>query len=653
MLTVSPTEIALVKPAADLAIALLKPLAKQAWEWTEEATERIKFELNFGAFDAHLQNSYKRHSYFTSLVFKNEQKKLLDHYLPLTLLKHPNNETHVIDKFPHELMRQYRRLLIVDTAGMGKSTISKFLFLTCIRENAAIPILIELRKLSEEKNIIDFIVESTSNVTGQTSRELIIKLIDSGRFMFVFDGYDEISESNRSAVAADISKFITAAPDNWFVMTSRDEASLSAFPDFQRFTIKPLEKSEAYQLLRLYDKDGYCAEELIKKLEEGAYTNVHEFLTNPLLTSLLFKSFEFKRAIPIRKHIFYRQVFEALFETHDLMKEDYQRDKRSGLDIDQFDELLRYLSFLTYKSGKFSYSKDELLAYIDKTKQLTTHKSIISSRVVHDLTHSVPLMVEEGNDIRWVHRSMQEYFAAQWVCRDSKERQKDLLIKMYKDLKHQNLIVLCADIDPIAFKRTVIKEIALKLLNEYETSYTTMPKIISTSTIKSRKKVVSGKVMFIKTIPEQRLVDDDVNLQKEWVNNNNNMLNALKQYCESLGFVHQGAQWGGDNPISVGLIRADTGLLELPQFQQLIQFIRLASQPTTPLPPSQMPQDLPIEYVIPVNDNPDNIINSEDNFDKTTALLARRSPWYFDYDLAKEILGQIELEEIESKTLEL
>ncbi|MFY9261248.1 MAG: NACHT domain-containing protein [Gallionella sp.] len=471
MSSLTPTELALIQPATEIALALLKPIAQKAWKWADGVAESAKFELSFGAFDTHLQNAYKRHSYFTSLVFKNEQKKLLEHYLPLTLLKHPENSAQVIDQFPHELMSAYRRLLIVDTAGMGKSTISKYLFLTCIREKPAIPILIELRKLSDKESVLDFIVKSTSNVAGETSRELIIKLISSGRFLFLFDGYDEISESNRAAVTADIAKFIAEAPDNWYVMTSRDEASLSSFPEFQRFTIKPLDKNEAYQLLRLYDQEARCVEDLIAKLEGGAYANVHEFLTNPLLTSLLFKSFEFKRAVPIRKHIFYRQVFEALFETHDLMKEDYQRGKRSGLDIDQFDELLRYLSFLTYKSGKFSYNKTELLAFIEKTKELTTHKLISASNVIHDLTHSVPLMVEEGNDIRWVHRSMQEYFAAQWVCRDSKEKQKELFIKMYKDLKHQNLIALCADIDPLTFKRTVLKEIAINLINEYESSY--------------------------------------------------------------------------------------------------------------------------------------------------------------------------------------
>ena len=645
MITLTPQEIALVKPAADLTMTLLKPLAKTAWKWTEKATERAKFELCFGALDKFLRNEYLRHSYFTSLVFKNEQKKLIDYYLPLTILKQSDSEPHLIDTIPDGLFSKYRKLMIVDTAGMGKSTISKFIFLSCVKKNTAIPIMIELRKLTKGKDIIDFIIDSTENLAGETQRDLIISLINEGRFLFLFDGYDEISDVDRPEVIKNISAFIAAASDNCFMMTSRDEKSLTSFPDFQRFTIKPLEKDEAYQLLRLYDSKGQCAEALIEKLEDGTNKNVHEFLKNPLLASLLYKSFEFKRSIPIRKHIFYRQVFEALFETHDLMKEDYQRAKRSGLDIDQFDELLRYFSFITYKDGKFEYTKDDLLGHIEKAKQLTANQALVPSHVIHDLTHGVPLMAEEGNYFRWVHRSMQEYFAALWVCRDSKERQREFLSKMYMDLKHQNLIVLCADIDPIVFRKSVMKELAIKLLKEFDSTYQTLLSAISKESIMARKKIVTGKLPFISTNKNSPFCLTNRH------HNSKSLLkvsNIINDYCESNSILSNGYSWGGDP--CIGFIACNKSMFELAEFQKLIPFLKPVDQKEWP---AVKTIDIADFDFLPIDDNPNNPVNSEDNFNQITNILAGQARWYFDPMLAKDILEKINAEEDESNALEL
>lgn len=644
-LTFTPSEIALVKPATDLALTLLKPLVEKALELANLTKERVKFELYFGTLNEYLQNSYKRHSYFNSLVFKNEQKLLDNYYLPLTLLKYPKNKPFLIKGFPHELISQYKRLMIVDTAGMGKSTISKHLFLTCIREKKAIPILIELRKLSIKMDIVDFIVENTKIVDDEVSRKLLTSLISAGRFMFLLDGYDEILETDRPTITSNISAFIAEAPNNWYVMTSRNEDSLSAFPDFQRFTIKPLNEIEAYNLLRLYGQGTQIAQVLIERLKENENENIHEFLASPLLTSLLFKSFEFRRMIPIRKHIFYRQVFEALFETHDLMKEDYQRVKRSGLDIDQFDELLRYFSFITYKDGKSEYTKNELLTYLEKAKQLTANKNLVSSNVIYDLTHGVPLMIEEGNYFRWVHKSMQEYFSALWVCRDSKEKQQDCLLKMYKNKKHQNLTILCADIDPIVFRKIVIKELATSLLDIHETSYLKVINRIPEKKILIRKQFVTGKNTFIV---------NGINENKSEFGRT--ILYNMIEYAESKGLSSEMLTWIWLDFAMIGIIPNDGyTMLDDEQFRKIIPFIRTA--PPDLANHTNEKLYLPMEIIIPIDDNPNNPINQEKSFNRINKILEklhqRTNGWYFDYNHAREVLIQIETEISESNSLEL
>ena len=98
-------EAVLLKPALDLASSVLKPLTVKAWDWTTTTAKELQFNMCFGKLEAHIKNSYLRNLYFTSLVFRNEQKKLDDYYLPLTFVGDAINSagTIKIDKFPYEL----------------------------------------------------------------------------------------------------------------------------------------------------------------------------------------------------------------------------------------------------------------------------------------------------------------------------------------------------------------------------------------------------------------------------------------------------------------------------------------------------------------------------------------------------------------------
>jgi len=153
-----------------------------------------------------------------------------------------------------------------------------------------------------------------------------------------FDGFDEISITERSKVTSDIQTFVSKAKNNKFIITSRPEDALSSFGGFQKFQIMPLKLDEAFELIKKYDPTNKISDLLIKKIEDDdIIRNIEEYLKTPLLVSLLYTAFEYKQSIPFKKHIFYRQVFDALFESHDLSKGDsFERDKFTKLGSDEF-----------------------------------------------------------------------------------------------------------------------------------------------------------------------------------------------------------------------------------------------------------------------------------------------------------------------------
>lgn len=455
----------------------IKPKLEEHYHNTENEKNIYLLEEKINDY---LERSYTNCLYMNTIVFKNEQKKINDLYIPLTVSKcnevqKRENIKICINKYRDDFIPLYKKVLLVDTAGMGKSTIIKYLYLSAITEKKGIPVLIELRKLDKDISIINFIMNEINGIRQCFKKEDILQLIEGGDFIFFFDGYDEIVPEAKNKITENLEEFISKTSNNTFIISSRDENELSCFGDFQRFDIKSLNKKEAYSLIRKYDENGELSKELIEKLEtEENLKILDEFLENPLMVSLLYKAFEYKRTVPYKKHIFYRQVYDALFEEHDLSKGGaYKHSKKSKLDLEDFHRILRSIGFMTLTRG-IIYSKEDLVEIIKKAKRKSIDIEFNENDFIYDVTHSVPIFVKDGIEYRWSHKSFQEYFAASYICIDVKEKQEELLRIMSsaeKIYKYYNVLDFCYDIDYKQFARIIIYPTIKELERFYKEKY--------------------------------------------------------------------------------------------------------------------------------------------------------------------------------------
>ena len=107
-----------------------------------------KPETISNCFNEYLKLQYEKYSLLDTLVFPNKQTLFKNLYEPLTLVALTSSKRKIsikIDKYPKKLFSDFYRIIIEDTAGMGKSTILKNLFLSIIDVKSGIPILIEFR----------------------------------------------------------------------------------------------------------------------------------------------------------------------------------------------------------------------------------------------------------------------------------------------------------------------------------------------------------------------------------------------------------------------------------------------------------------------------------------------------------------------------
>ena len=454
----------------------LPKLSKLAHSISKEG--KAYLSLNSNAFIAYYKRAYNNYSIINTLAFKERVKKLKDIYIPLTIYPVDNKKEKKLTKiegYPKELLDKYGRILITDTAGMGKSTLMKRMFLDVIDGQFGIPIFIELRRLNENNDILNEVAIQLGGLNDGFDKGILETLFVDGEFIFFFDGYDEISSSNKAFVTRNIQDFVAKAPNNKYILTSRPEEELACFGEFQEFRIRELKKVESYDLLRKYDISGKTSRLLISKLETGNYSMINEFLKNPLLVSLLFAAFDFKQTIPLKKHIFYRQVFDAYFDSHDLSKGDsYVHEKKSNLDLDDFDKVMRKIGYECLRKQKIEFEKDELLNIIDSAKSGFSNLKFASTSLLGDLLKAVPLFCQDGMYYKWVHKSLQECFAAEFIYKDSKNNQDAILTALYKSKKidlYINLLDLYFDIDPVGFQKNIVKPLLESYVEYYEKFY--------------------------------------------------------------------------------------------------------------------------------------------------------------------------------------
>jgi hypothetical protein len=585
-------------------------------KWLKPKVEKQHDEAELQAlltkFQEYLETSFAKQSWFSVLVFKNQQRQLEELYIPLTVVSGKDAANIKIDSYHDDFIPKYQKVLITDTAGMGKSTVLRYLFISCLKANKGLPIFVELRKLGQDFTIFDYLSAEIG-----VSKNFLEKVFKQGDFIFFLDGFDETSYEHREQITASLQNFISQARKNLFALTSRPELSLVSFPDFQNFNIKPLELAEAFALIEKYGCGGELSARIIAAIKSGQYENIKEFLTNPLLVSLLYKSYEFKPKIPFKKHIFYRQVYDALFEAHDLSKPSAPiRTKRSGLDIDDFHRVLRVFGYTTMNMGKIEYDRDEIGKLLTNAKERCPGLDFKPADLLDDLVTTVPLFVRSGESFKWAHKAIQEYFAAQYICVDSKDKQAKILRSIYRsegNERYYNVLDLCYDIDYKTFRNSIIYELVSDFIKHHETSYTGFKnRAIAVQAIDQRKTLTFGYVYII----------DNKKQEKKFLFNINDFIRMrdLLVYLKKQGKIPKGFQlaprnfsfWGQRLPL-IQCQNHVPPILTLLYAKKEDLFLDVPKAPAI--------ATVFIRGPVVVDDNPDSKINSDIVFVKVNNLI--------------------------------
>ena len=336
-------------------------------------------------------------------------------------------------------------VIIIGTGGIGKSMMIRHLLLDSIErysEDGIVPIFVMLKDYDvNSASLFDYLYAKIHNFGTEISRAYLQSLLDAGKCLLLLDGLDEISTKYADAFEKKLEEFTDRFPENQYVISSRPHRTFSAYSRFTILRIRPFTKPQA---LALVDKlecsaDDYSIkEEFREHLENRLYTTHRQFAENPLLLTIMYMTYELFRDVPSKMHLFYRNAYNALSQSHDALK-GLKRPSQTGLTADDFAEWFAEFCARTYYDEKYEFSELEFEDYFNGLSMHKKHTGfhIEAKAFRDDLCDNLCLMYYESGKYHFTHRSFQEYFCALYFSKQ-KDRTLEGIGDFFDNLRSRN-----------------------------------------------------------------------------------------------------------------------------------------------------------------------------------------------------------------------
>ena len=447
----------------------LSPLISKIANKLKITYNEVKIDLEI-PFQAYLTKSYDKYSRIKTIIYGIEPKRLYDFFEVPFLEK----GSELIKPTKTRVLTDISKFLIIEgSGGIGKSTLMKHLFLSELELKDYIPIFIELKDFNEEEHLDleKLLLKKLNQFHNKFQEEYLDYALQSGCFLFLLDGYDELYSENQKEFFKKLNDFCDKYPENHYILSSRPYSE-SEFIEFQRFTVLKAVPFTKEQAISLITKIEYPDEELknkfIRDLESGLYDRHESFASNPLLLNIMLSTYNDYAEIPQKLHLFYYQAFDTMLSKHDATKS-YRRKMLSDLSSDTFKECFAIFCLLTYQKAKTEFTFPEIEEIFKKFPPRIKNVLNIGS-FIHDLENCLCVLYKEGNRYKFSHRSFQEYFVAYFLNIQTDSKMRDYSFRLIESGKFRasadSVFFMLEDMNTLRFNSNIL----IPLLDKFEES---------------------------------------------------------------------------------------------------------------------------------------------------------------------------------------
>lgn len=420
----------------------------------DDIKQALKDDIN-----SYVGNFVDKYSKIKTFLFSEERHNFYDVYFPLSL-KGRNKEMQVPDN-PDKLFAEHNFITLLGHAGCGKTMILRHMFLSACNKSCKIPLVIELRKLKGfDGSFKDFVADNVFKFKLSQNENIFNRMLKTGKFMFLLDGYDEIAIEQKEVLTHSLEKFFDCYPLNSYLLTSRPGANAETLERFENYHVCKLSDTQVFefvdkQLLNGSEEDLELASKIKVLLSESKNNPFMKYMSSPLLLSMFILTYNEHPELPKHMSSFYYNVFDTLHSKHDAKTKagGYQHEKKTKLTQDEIRRLLEAFCFISYMQSTYEFLSEYLHAILPKIIERLKVDCTVDD-IIYDLSVAISILIQDGTSYVFPHRSLQEYFAASYIAHSREEvKEKIYSEKFIKAGRAERVTFwrLCEELDSSCF----------------------------------------------------------------------------------------------------------------------------------------------------------------------------------------------------------
>ena len=353
-----------------------------------------------------------------------------------------------------EAVEEFQKLVVLGKPGAGKTTFMKYLAMSCLAGKflgELVPIFVTLKVYAETKGaptLQEYIFAELQQ--RKVSREVIERLLESGRALILLDGLDEVKQEDDRRVKHDIDKFSRDWLKNRFAITCRIAAREYQFEKFTEVEVADFDDGQIETFINNWfrEKDEEKADRMWEKLRGNK--PVKELATNPLLLTLLCLVFGDRNDFPPKRSELYKEGLEVLMKKWDAKRNIEREQIYKQLSPQNKEDMLGQIAFNTFIKGEYFFRQEDLQHqikdYICNLPEADGDPEVLrvdSEVVLKAIEHHHGLLVERARNIySFSHLTFQEYFTAREIDR---ERKLEDLMPHLTDPRWKEVFLLTAE----------------------------------------------------------------------------------------------------------------------------------------------------------------------------------------------------------------
>jgi hypothetical protein len=308
-----------------------------------------------------------------------------------------------------------KALLIKGLAGQGKSTLLRKLLSNNAKRFHRLPIFYELKNYTGGR-IEQEITISLNNAGVKIQEHALSKLLLDSNVKVYLDAFDETKPEFRNQLLDQIRRLVNSFKCH-VICTSRPDTEIDTLSEFETYSVCELTEQQIFGIIKNTASDNEKSSELCEALTHSPlHSKQDSILKSPILVVLFCISYNLGEQIPTTLSQFYSNIFDTVFHRHDNIKGKVNRQRHWNDNRRIYRDLFNCLCFISLRAGVISFKKDILIDFVSHSLTHVGEDINISDKIAMELSTITNLIIEDGfNEYRYVHKSIQEFFAASFV----------------------------------------------------------------------------------------------------------------------------------------------------------------------------------------------------------------------------------------------